>query len=108
MDMTQQDERITRFEHKVIEQPENELHRFSLGKALFDAGRYPEAERHLRVALGKRQDWMVVVMLLGQCAQQRDDKALARSFYEKALKLAIDQHHEGPEADARAALAALD
>lgn len=108
MDTTQQDERIARFEAKVIEHPEQELHRFSLGKALFDAGRYAEAERHLRVALGKRQDWMVVVMLLGQCALQRGDKTAARELYEKALQLAIEQHHEGPEADARAALAALD
>ncbi len=108
MDTTQQDERIARFEAKVIEHPENELHRFSLGKALFDAGRLAEAERHLRVALGKRQDWMVVVMLLGQCAVQRGDKAAARELYEKALQLAIDQHHEGPEAEVRAALASLE
>lgn len=105
MDAT--DERIARFESKVIEHPENELHRFSLGKALFDAGRLAEAEKHLTVALGKRQDWMVVVILLAQCAAQRGDKSTARGFYEKALQLAIDQHHEGPEAEVRAALAEL-
>lgn len=108
MDITQQDERIARFEAKVIDHPDNELHRFSLGKALFDAGRLAEAEKHLRIALGKRQDWMVVVMLLAQCALQRGDKAAARTHYEQALQLAISQHHEGPEAEVRAALAALD
>lgn len=105
MDAT--DERIARFEAKVNENPENELHRFSLGKALFDAGRAAEAETHLRIALGKRADWMVVVMLLAQCCLQRGDKAAARELYEKALQLAIDQHHEGPEAEVRAALETL-
>lgn len=104
---TAQDERIARFEAKVIENPDNELHRFSLGKALFDAGRLAEAEKHLQAALGKRKDWMVVVMLLAQCAVRRGDKAAARSLYEQALQLSIDQHHEGPEAEIRAALETL-
>lgn len=104
---TAQDERIARFEAKVIENPDNELHRFSLGKALFDAGRFTEAQRHLEAALGKRKDWMVVVMLLAQCALRRDDRAAARSLYEQALQLAIDQHHESPEAEIRAALESL-
>lgn len=105
--MSADDERIARYETKVIEAPENELHRFSLGKALFDAGRLAEAEKHLRVALGKRQDWMVVVMLLAQCASQRGDTAAARELYANALQLAVAQHHEGPEAEIRAALDGL-
>jgi Flp pilus assembly protein TadD len=107
MNSSQQDERITRYESKVAENPENELARFSLGKALFDAGRYAEAETHLKAALGKREDWMVVVILLAQCAEQRADKDEARSLFTKALELAVTQHHEGPEAEIRASLAAL-
>jgi Flp pilus assembly protein TadD len=105
MDLT--DESIARYEARVSENPESELPRFSLGKALFDAGRLAEAEHHLKVALGKRQDWMVVVLLLAQCALKRGDTAEARSYYQRALELAIEQHHEGPAEEARKALAGL-
>ncbi len=93
---------------RVAEQPENELHRFSLGKALFDAGKFSEAEEHLKVALKKKPDWMVVTMLLAQCALERKDEAGARDLYHHALKMAIDQHHEGPESEIREALLKLD
>lgn len=101
------DEQIARYQAKVSEKPESELLRFSLGKALVDAGRHAEAERHLRVALGKRQDWMVVVLLLAQCALKRGDKVEARSLYERGLQLAMEQHHDGPADEARAALTEL-
>jgi Flp pilus assembly protein TadD len=86
---------------RVEDKPTNELFRFSLGKALFDASRYAEAEEHLKVALSKRDDWMVVIMLLGQCAIRRGDKAAAKELYEKALHYAIVQKHLDPEAEIR-------
>jgi Flp pilus assembly protein TadD len=99
---------ISKYEAKVAEKPENELFRFSLAKALIDAGRHAEAELHLQWAFEKKPDWMVVVMLLAQCALQRGDKPAARAWYEKALTLALDQKHEAPEAEIRAALSHLD
>jgi uncharacterized protein HemY len=99
---------IAKYEALLKQRPNDELVLFSLGKALYDAGRYPEAEEKLAAALKAKPDWMVVTMLLAKLALQRHDLAAARAHYESALQLAIDQHHEGPEEEVRAALAKLD
>jgi Flp pilus assembly protein TadD len=95
---------IQRYETLLQQRPGDELALFSLGKALFDAGRFSEAEYHLRQALAAKPDWMVVAMLLARCALHRDDKPAARKLYEDALGFAIAQHHEGPEEEIRTAL----
>ena len=99
---------IAKYEGLIKSRPNDELLHFSLGKALYDAGRVPEAETHLRAALKAKPDWMVVTMLLAKIALQQNDKAAARVLYEKGLELAIAQDHEGPEEEIRAALAKLD
>ena len=99
---------IAKYEGLLAARPHDELLQFSLGKALYDAGRVPEAETHLREALKAKPDWMVVTMLLAKIALQRDDTTEARLLYQKGLDLAIAQDHEGPEAEIREALAKLD
>jgi len=99
---------IAKYEALLQQRPDDELLHFSLGKALYDAGRLPEAENHLLTALEAKPDWMVVTMLLAKIALQRDDTTGARLLYQKGLKLAIAQDHEGPEAEIRAALEKLD
>ena len=98
---------ISKYQALIEAQPDNELLQFSLGKALFDAERFGEAETHLRLALEKKADWMVAAMLLAQCAVRRDDLPLAKQYYEYALPLAISQRHEGPEAEIRQSLSVL-
>lgn len=83
--------------HQILTaQPGNSLARFSLAKALFDAGRFAEAQRHLETALQARPDWMVVQILLGKCHLALGDQAHAREAFVRARQLAIDQHHDGP------------
>ena len=98
---------IAKYEGLLKARPNDELLLFSLGKALYDAGRMPEAETHLRAALTAKPDWMVVTMLLAKIALQQNDKAAARVLYEKGLELAIAQEHDGPREEIRAALAKL-
>jgi Flp pilus assembly protein TadD len=105
--MNSPDALIAKYEALLQRRPDDELLHFSLGKALYDAGRFPEAEKHLRTALAARSDWMVVTMLLAQCALRRGDSDEARRLYESALQFAIDQHHEGPEEEIRTALSRL-
>ena len=83
----------------VAQFPDNELARFSLGKALYDAGAYDQAREHLAVALSKRPDWMVVQILLGKIELQNGQAARARVAFEAARRLALEQHHEGPLAE---------
>src|SRR2546429_7427424 len=82
---------------KLLEQyPDNELARFSLGKAWFDAGHFAAAKEQFALALARKPDWMVVQILLGKCELALGDKAAARTAFERARQLAIDQDHEGP------------
>jgi Flp pilus assembly protein TadD len=98
---------IAKYEGLLKTRPHDELLHFSLGKALYDAGRIPEATIHLQTALEMKPDWMVVTMLLAKIALQGNDTVGARALYEKGLELAIAQDHEGPEEEIRAALAKL-
>ena len=99
---------IAKYEGLLKDRPHDELLHFSLGNALYDAGRIPEAASHLQAALAAKPDWMVVTMLLAKIALQQGDKAAARVLYEKGLELAVAQDHEGPEEEIRAALRKLD
>ena len=87
--------------------PSNEMARFSLGKALFDAGQFGEAREQFVAALQKKPDWMVVQILIGKCDLSLGNKAAAKSAFERARQLAIEQNHEGPLAEMEQALAEL-
>jgi len=76
---------IERHRQMVERYPENELGRFSLGKALFDLGRFDEAEPHLQVALKKKPDWMVVQILIGKCALEQGRRSEAIAAFERGL-----------------------
>lgn len=84
--------------------PDNELFRFSLGQALNDEGKPGEAIPHLEFCAGRRADWMVVRILLGKARMALGDRARAQTVLEEALRLAIDQQHEAPEAEIRGLL----
>jgi predicted negative regulator of RcsB-dependent stress response len=101
-------ETIARYEKMVAQFPQNELARFSLGKALFDAGQFAQAKEHLSAALAKKPDWMVVQILIGKCDLALGDKVSAKSSFQRALQLASEQHHEGPQVEMEQALAELD
>jgi len=100
-------ELVTRYEKMVEQFPQNELARFSLGKALFDANDFQRAKEQLEIALAKKPDWMVVQILIGKCDLALGNKAGAKTAFGRALKLAIEQHHEGPQAEMEQALTEL-
>lgn len=90
---------IRRWEELLKAQPHHDLARFSLGKALFDSGRFADALTHLEQALARKPDWMVVQILIGKSHQALGNGVAARDAFERALKLAIDQNHDGPRAE---------
>ncbi len=95
---------IAKYESLLKTRPNDELIMFSLGKALLDGGRVDEADAVLRMALDKKPDWMIVTMLLARIAGQRKNLISEKELWQKGLKLAIDQNHEGPEEECRAEL----
>lgn len=94
---------------KLLEQfPNNELARFSLGKAYFDNGDVVAAREEFEIALAKKPDWMVVQILIGKCELALGNKDKARAAFERARQLAIEQNHEGPLAEMEQMLAELE
>lgn len=87
--------------------PGNGLARFSLAKALFDAGRHAEASAHFQAAVNTKPDWMLAHILLGKCHLQLGARDAARAAFETGLRLAIEQRHEGPQAEMESMLAEL-
>lgn len=100
-------EAVLRFQKMIESNPANHLARFSLAKALFDAGQFAEARGHLRQALDQKPDWMLVQILLGKCDLALGDRAAARTAFERGLRLAVEQNHEGPQAELEGLLAEL-
>jgi tetratricopeptide (TPR) repeat protein len=94
---------------KLLEQyPDNELARFSLGKAYFDQPDFGEALKQFQIALQKKPDWMVVQILVGKCELALGHRDAAKVAFQRALELAIDQHHEGPQAEMESVLRDLE
>ncbi|MEI7730447.1 MAG: molecular chaperone DnaJ [Verrucomicrobiota bacterium] len=102
------DDRIERAQKMVDLAPDNELARFSLGKALFDAERYADALPHFQVAIDKRSDWMAVHILIGKCHLCLGNKIAARAALEQARQLALQQKHASPLAETEQLLEDLD
>ncbi len=98
---------IARYEQMVAQFPQNELARFSLGKALFDAGDFTRAREHFTAALSRKPDWMIVQILIGKCELALGNKTAAKAAFQNGLRLAIEQHHEGPQMEMEQALAEL-
>ena len=76
--------------------PDNDLSRYNLAQAYFDAGDFTHAAEHLRPLCAKKPDWMVVHILLGKCLLNASQHDEARTILKHALQLAVEQHHDGP------------
>lgn len=90
---------------RVESAPQNALFRFSYGQALFQSEQYEAAIPQLEFCCASRDDWMLPRILLGKALLQTRGMESARPWLENALQLAIEQHHEGPEAEVRGLLA---
>ena len=99
MTSTFMNETVARYQNLVEQFPDNELARFSLGKAYYDLGQFGNAQEQFELALSRKRDWMAVQILLGKCAVALGQTATARSAFQRARQLAIEQNHEGPLAD---------
>lgn len=98
---------IARAEKLVEQFPENEMARFSFGKALFDAGQTAAARQQFEIALAKKPDWMMVQILIGKCALALEDVPAAKAAFERARQLALAQDHQGPLEEMNQLLAGL-
>ncbi|EDY84330.1 hypothetical protein VDG1235_3961 [Verrucomicrobiia bacterium DG1235] len=96
-----------RFQTLVSKNPNNELFRFSLAQALIDEGRHEEAIEQLDFCIQKKDDWMMAEILKAKSLLSLSRPTDAKPVLEHALHLAIEQHHEAPEAEIRKLLEPL-
>lgn len=96
------------FKEKVEKDPNNQLFRYSLGQALYDEGKFEEAQDHLQFCLNNRDDWMMPRILLGKALLETGDPGAAKPILADALKLAEQQNHDDPATELRQILADLD
>lgn len=101
------EDRIARYTALLEAQPANDLARFSLGRAFYDAGRFAEAAEAFRACLQRKPDWLVAALLLGRCELELGHRAEAKQCLENARQLAADQGHDGPLREANELLASL-
>jgi tetratricopeptide (TPR) repeat protein len=87
---------VARYQKLLEQYPDNELARFSLGKAYFDLGQLGAAKEQFELALSRKPDWMVVQILAGKCELALGNRSAARAAFERARELATKQEHEGP------------
>lgn len=99
--------RSAHFAALVAKQPDNELFRFSLAQALLAEHREADALEHLEFCARKKADWMMPRIMLGKALLGLGRRAEAKPWLEEALRLAIDQDHQDPEAELRSLLAGL-
>lgn len=88
--------KIDRFGQMVAKHPDNELARFSLGSALFEAGRFADAEPHFKRALELKGDWVVAYILRARCLIRLGRADEAKPLLATGRKHSIAQHHESP------------
>jgi tetratricopeptide (TPR) repeat protein len=87
---------VVRYQKLLEQYPDNELARFSLGKAYFDSCQFADAKEQFELALRRKPDWMVVQILAGKCQLELGNRSAAKIAFERARQLAIQQDHEGP------------
>ncbi|MCO4764041.1 MAG: hypothetical protein KC502_21190 [Myxococcales bacterium] len=97
--MAQQDAIISRFQALVERFPERSPPRFSLGRALQDAGQMAAAAEQYGHAARLQPDLMMAWLHQAECLLAVGDLAVAKTSAEQARKLAVGQGHEGPLAD---------
>ena len=88
--------KIDRFAALVAKNPENELARFSLGSALFEAGRFADAEPHFAKALALKGDWVMAYILRARCLIRLGRVDEARPLLATGRQHSLVQHHEAP------------
>ncbi len=99
--------RSEQFAPLVERHPDNELFRFSLAQSLVAESNPTAAIEHFEFCVHKKKDWMMPRILLGKALIDAGRRSEAKTQFEEALQLAIEQSHEDPERELRQLLADL-
>lgn len=95
------DPRIDRFRAMVERFPDRSPPRFSLARALHDAGQHAEAVEHYAAAAQLQPDLMMAWLHKGECLIELNQLDAAEEAVAESLRLAVAQGHDGPQVEAR-------
>lgn len=101
---TMSNPRIERFRAMVERFPDRSPPRFSLARALHDDDDFAAAAPHYAEALRLQPDLMMAALHRAECLFELRRWSDAREAAEAALRMAQQQGHTGPQADASALL----
>jgi tetratricopeptide (TPR) repeat protein len=99
--------KIEKWRKLVEKNPDNELARYSLASAFFDAGRFADAEPHFARALELKDDWVMAYILRARCLIRLGRVDEARPLLARGRDHSIRQRHESPVEEIDAILAEL-
>lgn len=89
-------DRLLQFRHKVSENPDNFLYKYSLAQLLFEKGKFEEAVNLFEHCLAAKPEWMMASLFLAKTHLALGNKDLAIKYLELTKKLAAEQSHDDP------------
>jgi len=82
------DNRLTQSLERIRTDPNSAEPRYRLAWALYDRGRFREAEREARIALSLRAHWPAPHVLIATVSRHREQYSRAANEYQRALEIA--------------------
>lgn len=90
------EDKILRFRQVVEQNPDNELARYSLGTALFEAEQFEDAEEQFRAALENKNDWVLAYIFRARCQIRLGRTDEAKSLLRLGREYSEKQGHASP------------
>jgi Fe-S cluster biosynthesis and repair protein YggX len=87
--MSESQERIAEWRKMAMDDPENELGHYRLGRALLEAGEYDEAIQSFRRTLDLSPEFSRVYQLLANCYRKKNQTAEAVETLKKGYAVAV-------------------
>lgn len=100
--------RVELWREQVESEPDNELSRFSLAQAYYQAKAWGEALQQYEAALRLKPEWMVPMIQRGQCLVRLGRLDEAKEALRQGRALAVAQGHEEPQQEIDEILADLE
>ncbi len=92
----------------LADEPDNELVRFTYGKALLDEQKFKEAAFEFEILIKQKEDYALAWAYLARARLMSGDREGARAACEAGLPVAQKQCHEIPLEEIQAVLDDLD
>lgn len=91
--------KVDKWKQVCEQRPQDELARFTLAKALYEAERFEEAVPEFQRAIDVKPDWLMAHVFLAKSLVELGQGAPAVVVLKRARELALEQDHSEPLAE---------